>query len=260
MEQSTDQCQKHEVNLQRVIGSPTGFKCPICQREDLEAREQERVKQAMANYEALRTTGVLKNKSIVTDDTLWTAGFKNYDLKNDEQKANLRKAIEIAKKYIANKDFFNTILTGNAGTGKSHLAMAILKTVNVKSDPPRQCLFVSWDKVVRDIRTGYFSKDGSGLDEGATIKLLSDVDLLVIDDLGAELGLIATSKGATDYVARVLYAVLNARQSKSTIFTTNLSSVDIDKNYDAKIASRIRRRSADHTITFRETEDQRLYY
>ncbi|MCW1013443.1 ATP-binding protein, partial [Streptococcus anginosus] len=69
------------------------------------------------------------------------------------------------------------------------MAMAILKTVNVKSDPPRQCLFVGWDKVVRDIRTGYFSKDGSGLDEGATIKLLSDVDLLVIDDLGAELGL-----------------------------------------------------------------------
>ncbi|AMB93273.1 ATP-binding protein [Aerococcus sp. UMB8608] len=258
---SSEKCPQHDTHLQKIKYSPEsiGFVCPICQREDKDRREQQRLKEVWDDYQRSKTSRVLHDKSIFDDETLESASFKTYQTKLPEQDRNKAKAIEIAKKYL-NGEVFNTILTGNAGAGKSHLAMSILKSVNEYSRPYKKCLFVSWDKVVREIRTGYFSKDSSGLDEGATIDLLTDVDLLVIDDLGAELGAIDTSKGATDYVVRLLYAVMNGRQTKSTIFTTNLTSVQIKDNYDSKTSSRIMKRSAESSIVFKETEDQRPYY
>ncbi|MDF2606968.1 MAG: Pony 38 [Bacillales bacterium] len=86
--------------------------------------------------------------------------------------------------------------------------------------------------------------------------MLSDCDFLVLDDLGAETGAIDTGKAATDFVQRVFYAIMNARQGKVTIITTNLSSEKLFSIYDKKLVSRLLRNP--QFIIFKETLDKRI--
>ena len=92
-------------------------------------------------------------------------------------------------------------------------------------------------------------------DEHYFDNLLSEVDVLVMDDLGAEVGNIDTDKTASDFVGRILRNITTSRQDKVTIYTTNLSSADLKHVYDEKTVSRMFRRL--QPIVFKETQDMR---
>lgn len=89
------------------------------------------------------------------------------------------------------------------------------------------------------------------------IDLLTEADLLVLDDLGAETGAVTTDRTATDFTTRTLYAIINGRMNKPTIITTNLSSKDMAKMYDSKLISRMFRGAEGHVIKFEKTNDKR---
>ena len=88
------------------------------------------------------------------------------------------------------------------------------------------------------------------------VDLLSKVDYLVLDDLGAETGAVGTKKKASDFIQRVLYAIANGRQSKSTIVTSNLSIPALQDMYDTKLISRLLRDT--YQIHFTNTSDKRV--
>lgn len=92
------------------------------------------------------------------------------------------------------------------------------------------------------------------------IEHISDVDLLVLDDLGAETGFIGTNKTATDFTQRILYSLMNRRQDKSTIITTNLTGAQLASMYDKKILSRMYRKIDGNVITFNGTKDRRMIF
>ena len=125
-----------------------------------------------------------------------------------------QKALEVAKEYAANfeshqKRGTGLILSGMPGTGKSHLATAILQSLM----PERVGLYVTCMGVIRTVR-GTWRKD-SERSETEVLGILADAPLLVLDEIGVQYG--------TDGEQTILFDVLDRRyrEMQPTIFLTN---------------------------------------
>jgi DNA replication protein DnaC len=97
---------------------------------------------------------------------------------------------------------------GNPGTGKTTLAMLVSKAA---LDAGRTVAIYSLPRLLSEIRD-VFRADGSFV---GLLDRLTEVDLLHIDDLGAE--------QTTEWVLEALYAIVNARyeDERSIVLTTN---------------------------------------
>ena len=100
---------------------------------------------------------------------------------------------------------------GDVGTGKTSLAMLVSKSA---LDSGRSVAIYSMPRLLADIKETY--EDGSRHSYMELFERLCTVDLLHIDDLGAE--------KRTEWVLEQLYAIVNERwqEQKSMIVTTNL--------------------------------------
>ena len=104
---------------------------------------------------------------------------------------------------------------GDVGTGKTSLAMLISKAA---VEAGRSVAIYSVPQLLADIKATY--EDGSGSSYLQLFRRLSRVDLLHLDDLGAE--------KRTEWVLEQLYAIVNERwqEQRSIVVTTNLSDRD----------------------------------
>lgn len=252
---SEEVCAKHGINLIYLANAPEKATCFACTKETVDKQTQLMAEQASQEHYKRTTYAWLTKHSIFLDDTLKHATFDSYQTTDDETEHNKQLALNIARRYYKGANN-NTIFTGKAGTGKSHLSMAMLQVVNEHSDPYRKCLFVSLDELMRRIKDSFNNRE-SYYTEQRMIDLLTEADLLVLDDLGAETGAVTTDKTATDFTTRTLYAIINGRMNKPTIITTNLSSKDMAKMYDSKLISRMFRGAEGHVIKFEKTNDKR---
>lgn len=247
-------CPIHDCKLIAAFGKEPI--CMQCGQEEKEKKEKEMIERISDSYHKRTTYNWLGKHSIFLDETLRQATFDNYETNDKETAENKEKALSIAREYYKGGKF-NTVFTGKAGTGKSHLSMAMLKIVNEYSAPYRKCLFVSVDELLRRIKESFSNKE-SYYTEQRMVDLLTEADLLVLDDLGAETGAITSEKTATDFTTRTLYAIINGRMNKPTIITTNLSGKDMRQMYDSKLISRLYRGADGHVIKFEKTNDKRL--
>lgn len=246
-------CAKHGVKLVSAFDKP-GV-CLECAYEQKQRFEEDLNYKASMSYYKKSTYNWLGERSIYLDESLSAATFNSYQTEDKETTKNKEKAFEIAREYCRGATF-NTILTGNAGTGKSHLAKAILETVNENSEPYRRCLFVSVDEIMRRIKDSFNNKQ-SFYTEQFVVNLLTEADLLVLDDIGAETGAIGTNSSASDFTTKTLYAIINGRMNKPTIITTNLNAKGLRNLYDSKLISRMFKGAEGHVIAFKETNDKR---
>ncbi|MCD5001208.1 ATP-binding protein [Enterococcus saccharolyticus] len=246
-------CPKHNIPL-IAFGAMSPF-CAECKKEELAEQEQQRVRQSYLRHHKRKTIEVLEKDSIVGDKSLFDCRFENYRTDNEETAAALDLAKIIAGTYSDRNRQFNTIFTGVPGVGKSHLAMSILQVVNNNADPFMSCLFISVNDLFRLIKDAISNKQ-SRYTEDNMVRLLSDVDLLVLDDLGSESSFKRENTEASEYNQRILFSILNARNR--TIITTNLSSAELENIYNSKIVSRIYKGVEGHVIKFtRATKDKR---
>lgn len=228
--------------------------CPVCEGErksqELSDSEDKKIEVAFSSQKY----NTFKSRSILTDTGLLEASFGSYETIDRETTENKQRSESVFKKYRQGETF-NTWFTGLPGVGKSHLAMSILRNLNESGEKNKSCLFVSVDEMLLRIRASFGNRE-SQFTEHYFVSLLSGVDYLVLDDLGAETGGTGTTKQATDFTLRVLYAIANSRQNKSTIVTTNLSRVALEKMYDPKLVSRLMKDT--YLIKFAETTDKRI--
>lgn len=246
-------CSKHNIPL--VEFRDHAPFCSECQREQLQEQEQKRVLEAKEKDHRRKTCDALQKDSIVGDATLWGASFDNYIPDNTETNEALLLARRFAYEYLDRKKQFNTIFTGAPGSGKSHLAMSMLKAVNDNFEPWGSCLFISINDLLRLIKDS-FNQPKSKYTEANMVELLSKTELLVLDDLGSEASFKRENREASEYVQQFLFGVLNARNR--TIITTNLNSSELEEIYNPKIISRIYRGVEGHIIKFTEkTKDKR---
>lgn len=101
------------------------------------------------------------------------------------------------------------VFAGQVGTGKSHLAAAILQAVL----PERVGLYVTMMGLIRMVR-GTWRKDAEQT-EADVLRTLSTVDLLVVDEVGVQYG--------TESEQTILFEVLDERYLSMlpTILLTN---------------------------------------
>lgn len=229
-------------------------KCPSCERERLTNLLEEEAKKDA--YEILNRGkyNTLAKKSILQDEEIAEARFDNYRTDNEPEAFRNLKMMEQYAQDTLSGQAFNILLYGTPGVGKSHLSYSLLHHVNELSDFTRSCLFIDLDEMLRKIRDS-FNNPNSPYTEMYFTKLLSEVDLLVLDDLGAETGNEHTEKKASDFTGRILRAVANSRQKKITIVTTNLSGTQLNKMYDGKTLSRLSKNRK--VVMFKETVDKR---
>ncbi|WP_338843013.1 ATP-binding protein [Pediococcus pentosaceus] len=229
-------CQVHPDQKLLMLANHIPF-CPRCVEEKRRHKNNELVTIGALRSYKRGFYEVLKKDSIIDDEDLWKASFDNYEVNSGtEAEANLKKARQIAGKYL-NRDYqANTIITGNPGVGKSHLAISMLKGVNDHIKPNASCLFVSINELMRLIKDSFNHSD-SQFTESRMVNFLGQVNLLVLDDLGSEASFKRETREASEYVQQVLFGVLNKRNR--TIITTNLNSDELSKIYNPKLLSRM---------------------
>lgn len=192
----------------------------------------------------------LKAKSLLLDETIKTATFDNFKIETDEEKQAFEFAKNLAEFY-KNDGQGNSFMSGPAGSGKSHLSMAILKSYLESGE--KTALFVSYSHVVRLIKDSFNNRD-SVYTQNNIMSLLTNVDLLVMDDIGSE--------NNSDFSEELLTDVLDGRTS--TIITTNLSSEELRGNsrkpgrYNQRTASRMFRGIGGKAFNFKGIKDKRV--
>ncbi|MEG1017917.1 MAG: ATP-binding protein, partial [Oscillospiraceae bacterium] len=121
----------------------------------------------------------------------------------------------------------NLLFAGDAGLGKTHLALSIAREVLKKG---RDVIYCSAPGIFRQIEREQFE----GSHDTTTIDSLKHCELLVLDDLGAEF--------VNAFVASALYDIVNTRicEASPTVFTTNIiDDARLSARYGEKVSSRL---------------------
>jgi DNA replication protein DnaC len=135
---------------------------------------------------------------------------------------------------------------GSSGTGKTTLAMLVSKGALAAG---RSVAIYSMPRLLARIRRTYDSEPG----EQSYLELftrLSSVDLLHIDDLGAE--------NRTEWVLEQLYSLVNERYEteRSLIATTNIDERELEQQLGTRVLSRLVEMCGDPLPLY--DEDRRL--
>ena len=118
-------------------------------------------------------------------------------------------------------------LAGPTGVGKTRLAAALIREAAAVSI---HALFVETPELFAMIRESFTNH---ALNSEEMIRAASKVDLLVLDDLGAE--------HATNWTNETLFRIVNARSSMilPTLVTTNLTTTELEERINPRTVSRL---------------------
>ncbi|PKE66673.1 hypothetical protein CW674_01060 [Macrococcoides caseolyticum] len=185
------------------------IKCD-CHLRELVRADKKRMQQRKINY--------YFNQSLINPE-LKKANFSNSDI-NKKTAHKYSDAIVNAYKVASNycRDFSKTntqtiVIQGDTGTGKSYLAYCIAQQVKNKNFT---VLFIDNVELLSLIKASFNKKNDDT--EEKIMRLVSEVDLLVLDDVGAN--------KQTDWACEKLYEITNKRQGLNTIYTTNLDIIN----------------------------------
>lgn len=132
------------------------------------------------------------------------------------------KAISFVKKWIDTDDWL--LMSGVAGTGKTGLSICAYKAMvdkGIHSTFARTPLLLQQEKETFDPKSP------------SVVGPLSNVEFLVLDDIGAERG--------TEWAVTTLRDLLITRYDRKlrTVITTNLTSEEFAKCYGERLADRL---------------------
>jgi DNA replication protein DnaC len=147
------------------------------------------------------------------------------------------------------------VIYGENGTGKSHTCKAISRWAtrhaldfawgnrygdnDLESRPPR-CLFRKWRFLINDLKES-FGKKGYG-SYSEIFRELCNVELLILDDVG-------TDNDPNKFGVEQFYMLLEARENRWTIVTTNISPDFWEERFERRIASRLIRNTVHVALT-----------
>jgi DNA replication protein DnaC len=155
-------------------------------------------------------------------------------LRADPANVEARKAVREAAiryaRFFTREANEGLILRGGTGAGKTHLAVAILKAVIRRGYTGH---YANFSDLLGRIRESWSRGEGGGETEAEMMQLVEEVDLLVLDDVGAE--------RLTDFVLERIYLIINRRYElgKPLILTTNCTDEELRTRVGERTASRL---------------------
>lgn len=144
--------------------------------------------------------------------------------------SNVRRLMQFAQSFSATTSD-SWLFFGATGLGKTHLSTAVAGVVIQRGF---DVIFDSVQEILAVYEEERFSRgEGTQHQKGRTVEALMDCDLLIMDDLGAEV--------TNQFTVSSLYSMINTRinRGKSTIINTNLPQSEIRNRYTDRIASRL---------------------
>lgn len=214
-----DKCN-HHANM--WIDLPFGRRlvnctCPCIDEENKRLEKQAEQQKKLAKAESNRRAGIESDE------------MRQWTFESDD--GSRSRVIEIAKRYCAyfescKADGFGMVFCGEVGTGKTFTAVCIANRLISQGYTVQVSNFA-------DI-VGKIQQDFS--ERNSCLKKLTDLDLLIIDDLSAERN--------SEYMNEQIFSVIDARYKakQPMIFTTNLRADEIKEPVETikkRIYSRI---------------------
>lgn len=156
-------------------------------------------------------------------------GFDNFKADTDGQ----RRALTIARDYAESFDRHaktgeSLLFLGKAGTGKSHLAAAILQAIL-----PGHCgMYTTAADVIEQVRSTW--RRDSEISQARVLSMLATVPLLVIDEVGVQYG--------TESEQNTMFQILDRRyrDRKPTVLLANLEVTEFAAMVGDRIFDRLR--------------------
>lgn len=185
-----------------------------CDRERFEKQKQREKEQEIERLK----------RSCFISMSQWAYTFDNYKGEKD-------KSYIIAKNYVKEyeqmkKENIGLLFCGTVGSGKTYLACCIANALI--EEYMIRVKIRNFAQIINDLQ-----KSGFDLDKNKYIESLTNVSVLILDDLGIERD--------TSYAKEQVYNIVNSRylKKKPTIFTTNLPYEKIQNSDDGVEYERI---------------------
>jgi len=226
----TNLCQDHpeEAAGSRDGGETMSF-CLECSREKQRA---EGIAEQKAQADARKAKSIADRiASCRIPDRFADKSFWDYSPSSGGQRSNLEKCQDYAENFDTHyADGRCLILSGTVGTGKTHLAIAILKDAVEKQGYTGKYWTVNG--LLQVIRSSY-EKD-SGFSESDVIASVTDTHLLVLDEVGAT--------KQSEFEMATLFNIINSRYEWKlpTIIISNLGPKQIGEAIGERCFDRLR--------------------
>lgn len=209
--------------LKEVSECPECFKLNKAKRaiEEEKARKQEEAKNRQARIKETRMPLEYQNKD-----------FSTFITETESQ----RNALAMAKRFVngwekAKAGGYGLLFLGGCGTGKTHLACAIMLELM------ERYLFVypryyKVSEIFSAVRSTY--QTGVITNEEEMLKFFSSIQLLVIDEVGVQKG--------SEAEKRILFSILDNRvtSNKPTILLSNLGPKALEELLGDRLYDRVR--------------------
>lgn len=227
LKESNQALQREQQELLRRAGLPADYltvryTCPRCGDTGyVDGRMCACLRQALRD-EACRELNALTPLSLCTFES-FSLDFYPPDQRHAMEKI-LFNCMDYARHFSLSAP--NIIMMGSTGLGKTHLSLAIAKTVIEKDFG---VVYGSVNNLVNKLEREHFGRD----EEDSTRQSLMECDLLILDDLGTEF--------RTAFSVAELYNMINTRQMtrRPTIISTNLTMKELESAYTSRFTSRI---------------------
>lgn len=220
MPNELDYCEKHECNKELFFKCK--WICNTCISESLKNASKQHEEIFLKNLLSRKISNAqipldLKNKVL------------NNFLINDEED---EKIVDLAKRYmeqiVEKKTHLNLMITGPTGVGKSHIAVGILKYCYELKYFRNSVSYSTSFGLANKVIATWSNPD---LNEEDVLKEYTEIDLLVIDDLGYD----DMGKKA-EIINKIIYR--RHENQKSTIITSNLKADQVLEYMDHRTRSR----------------------
>lgn len=228
----------------------TGWKTAKADPENGRSRTERPVTrcdcQLRARAQSLLTAARIPKRYEHCELSSYTTDFPSAD-------RSLEEAHLLAAKFVQEydpRDGTGLLITGNIGTGKTHLAVGIIKELILNRGV--SCLFYDYRELLKEIQNSYNSTvQTTELD---VLRPVFEADVLLLDELGAV--------KPTEWVWDTVSLILNSRynDSRATIITTNLPNLGPGKyrsNLDARSREAAEQSNQDKTLGDRIGEPMR---
>lgn len=216
-------CDKHgEFTRADLIqrGGRDG-ECPICNEEKRHAfLKKQRAQNAMDYFRS--SSGVPAR--------FQEAGFSGYRPETDRAEKILSTLTKYVERFDQHKQIgLSLILCGRTGTGKTHLACAVLRYLAENQGITGK--YSTAYRAVQEIRASYKSNEKTELQ---ALEAFIAPDILVLDEIGVQYG--------TDSESILLFSILNGRYEalKPSIIVSNLTVEELKNYLSDRVYDRLR--------------------
>ena len=205
--------------------------CPVCAEEESQRKQAEELADNRRKAQQQRMERMLGYACL--PPRFATKAFDTYRAETDEQKRVLRICREYAEGFQAHYDSgLNLLMLGSPGTGKTHLAVAILRDVIERHKVTG--VYTSAARMFRRIKATFGSSEET---ETQAIEAYTTPALLVLDEIGVSYG--------SDAELNYLFDIMNERyeQCLPTIIVSNIQPDEMGAWMGDRVVDRLRESS-----------------